>query len=94
MRFTETCRRGLARRRDNGDVDQIWRAAANIINKQSQKADKGWSSWGLNDALKLVNVDILGTGTESLSFGQILYQRSKQPTLLGTWQVVGRGRYI
>jgi hypothetical protein len=29
---------------DGGDSLQIWRAAANILNKQLQIADKGWSS--------------------------------------------------
>jgi hypothetical protein len=29
---------------DGGDGLQIWRVAANILNKQSQEIDKGWSS--------------------------------------------------
>jgi hypothetical protein len=29
---------------DGGDGLQIWRVAANILNKQSQTVDKGWSS--------------------------------------------------
>jgi hypothetical protein len=29
---------------DGGDALQFWRAAANILNKQSRTADKGWSS--------------------------------------------------
>jgi hypothetical protein len=29
---------------DGGDGLQIWRIAANILKKQSQAADKGWSS--------------------------------------------------
>jgi hypothetical protein len=29
---------------DGGDSLQIWRVAANILNKQSRTADKGWSS--------------------------------------------------
>jgi hypothetical protein len=29
---------------DGGDGLQIWRAAANILNKQSPTADMGWSS--------------------------------------------------
>jgi hypothetical protein len=29
---------------DVGDDLQIWRVAANILNKQSQAVDKGWSS--------------------------------------------------
>jgi len=33
---------------DGEDVLQIWRVAVNILNKQSQTADKGWSSRKLN----------------------------------------------
>jgi hypothetical protein len=29
---------------DEGDVQQIWKVAANILNKQSRTADKGWVS--------------------------------------------------
>jgi hypothetical protein len=29
---------------DGGDSLQIWRVAANILTKQSQTADSGWSS--------------------------------------------------
>jgi hypothetical protein len=29
---------------DEGDGHQIWRVAANVLNKQSWTADKGWSS--------------------------------------------------
>jgi hypothetical protein len=29
---------------DGGDGLQIWRVAANILNKQSRTADMGWSS--------------------------------------------------
>jgi hypothetical protein len=29
---------------DGGDGLQIWREAANILNKQSRTADKGWPS--------------------------------------------------
>jgi hypothetical protein len=29
---------------DGGNGFQIWRAAANILNKQSRTSDKGWSS--------------------------------------------------
>jgi hypothetical protein len=40
------CHHGMARPRvaDRGDGLQIWRLAANILNKQSQTADSGWSS--------------------------------------------------
>jgi hypothetical protein len=38
------CCHGMARPRvaDGGDGLQIWRVAANILNKQSRTADKGW----------------------------------------------------
>jgi hypothetical protein len=29
---------------DGGEGLQVWRVAANTLNKQSQTADKGWSS--------------------------------------------------
>jgi hypothetical protein len=29
---------------DGGNTLQVWRVAANILNKQSRTADKGWSS--------------------------------------------------
>jgi hypothetical protein len=29
---------------DGGDALQVWRVPANILNKQSRTADKGWSS--------------------------------------------------
>jgi hypothetical protein len=39
------CHYGMARPQvADGDVLQIWRVAANILNKQSRTADKGWSS--------------------------------------------------
>jgi hypothetical protein len=40
------CHHGMARPQvaDGGDELQIWRAAANILNKQSRTADKGLSS--------------------------------------------------
>jgi hypothetical protein len=44
------CHHGMARPQvaDGGDGLQIWRVAANILNKQSRKADRGGPpSWGL-----------------------------------------------
>jgi hypothetical protein len=40
------CHHDMARPQvaDGGDTLQFWRAAANIFNKQSRTADKGWSS--------------------------------------------------
>jgi hypothetical protein len=40
------CHHGMARPQiaDGGNGFEIWRVAANILNKQSRTADKGWSS--------------------------------------------------
>jgi hypothetical protein len=40
------CHHGMARPQvvDGGDSLQIWRVAANILNKQPRTADKGWAS--------------------------------------------------
>jgi hypothetical protein len=40
------CHHGMARPQvaDGGDSLQFWRVAANLLNKQSRTADKGWSS--------------------------------------------------
>jgi hypothetical protein len=40
------CHHGMARPQvaDGGDTLQLWREAANILNKQSRTADNGWSS--------------------------------------------------
>jgi hypothetical protein len=40
------CHHDMARPQvaDGGNGLQIWRVAANILNKQSRRADKGWSS--------------------------------------------------
>jgi hypothetical protein len=39
---------------DGGDDLQLWREAANILNKQSRTADKGWSSsFGLGVGLTI-----------------------------------------
>jgi hypothetical protein len=36
---------------DGGDDLQIWRVAANILNKQLQTADRGWPpAWALGGA--------------------------------------------
>jgi hypothetical protein len=41
-----SCHHGMARPQvaDGGNGLQIWRVAANILNKQSRTVDKGWSS--------------------------------------------------
>jgi hypothetical protein len=48
------CLHGMARPQVpvGGDGLQLWRIAANMINKQSRKADMGWPpGWGLVVAL-------------------------------------------
>jgi hypothetical protein len=48
------CHHGMARPQvaDGGDALQLWSEAANILNKHSRTADKGWSSsWGLGVGL-------------------------------------------
>jgi hypothetical protein len=44
--ISRSCYNGVARPEatDGGTTSNIWRVAANILNKQSRKADKGWSS--------------------------------------------------
>jgi hypothetical protein len=51
------CHHGMARPQvaDGGEGLQIWRIAANIFNKESRTADKGWPSrlgveWGANNS--------------------------------------------
>jgi hypothetical protein len=40
---------------DGGDSLQVWRVTANILNKQSRTADKGWSSsWGVGRGATLL----------------------------------------
>jgi hypothetical protein len=57
------CQQGAARPQvaDGGDGLQIWRVAANILNKQSYTVDKGWSSiFGVgraaNNSLKKISL--------------------------------------
>jgi hypothetical protein len=44
-----SCYHGMAHPQvaDGGEGLQIWRVAANVLNKQSRTADKGWSSLGV-----------------------------------------------
>jgi len=41
---TFPCHLGMARLRVADERPPIWRVAADILNKQSRTADKGWSS--------------------------------------------------
>jgi hypothetical protein len=54
-----SCHHGVARPQvtDGGDGLQIWRVAANIWNKQSRRADKGWySSLGIRRGANKVSL--------------------------------------
>jgi hypothetical protein len=56
--FKCKCGHGMARPRvaDRGDCLQIWRVAANILNKQPRTADSGWStSFGVGRGGGLTN---------------------------------------
>jgi hypothetical protein len=78
---------------DAGDGLQIWRVAANILNKQSQTTDEGWPSslgvWrGVNNSSPQ-KIILLGNVTKGLQHEQILWMNdaSKMHIRLGTWYV-------
>jgi hypothetical protein len=63
---------------DGGDGLQIWKVAANIINKQSRATDKGWASslwiWGgANNSSPEKKINLLGKFIRSLGLGRILW---------------------
>ena len=69
---------------------QIWRLAANILNKQSQAANKGWSSRyvvarGAKNSLP-VEIDTLWNFTHCLGVWQIYMQR-KIYLFYGIWHL-------
>jgi hypothetical protein len=77
------CHHGMARPRvaDRGDGLQIWRVAANILNKQSRTADSGWSSSlvGLGGGLTTLphrTQYLLRNTTHSLGTGRIIWLRT------------------
>jgi hypothetical protein len=62
---------------DGGDGHQIWRVAANILNKQSRTANRGWSSGlgvgrGTNNSLPY-KISLLPNVTKGLGSGRILW---------------------
>jgi hypothetical protein len=79
---------------DRGDGRQIWRVAANMLNKQSGTAEKDWSSnlgvehWAKNATVKnkLVTKDHKKprTWTDSL---ETRAKRKKMNMRFGTWNV-------
>ena len=78
---------------------QILRIAANILNKQSQTANRGWSSaWGLSDVLTTPlhkNLTMLRTIKKSLGTGLILrYNLSRAQGTGGVWIDQGHLRQL
>jgi hypothetical protein len=73
------CHHGMVRPRvaDRGYGLQIWRVAANILNKQSRTADSGWSSsLGVGRGLRTLPRKIhylLRITTHSLGTGRITW---------------------
>jgi hypothetical protein len=71
------CRHGMVRPRvaDGGDGLQIWRVAANVLNKQSRTAEKGWfyrlgvGRWAGNSLPK--KISLLRKRSQSLGPGRI-----------------------
>jgi hypothetical protein len=62
---------------DGGDALQIWRVAANILNKQSRTADKGWSSSlgvgrGAKKLLIVKKISLLLNVKNGLGLGRII----------------------
>jgi len=78
--FGGPCHHDMVRLRvvDGGDGLQIWRVAANILNKPSRKADKSWSFYlgfgrEANKSLPLKNISLLRNITQGLEIGQIIF---------------------
>jgi hypothetical protein len=79
---------------DGGDALDFWRAAANILNKQSRTADKGWPppAWGLCVGLtphRKINL-VTKILKRPRTWTDSLYKRPKQKkmdTRIGTWSV-------
>jgi hypothetical protein len=71
---------------------QIWRVAANILNKQSQTADKGWSSSfglgvGLQLTVKIYDVTKCFKAPETWNDSLARLRQWKQGMRFGTWNV-------
>jgi hypothetical protein len=73
------CHHGMARPQvaDGGESLQIWRVAANILNKKSRTADKGWpSSLGVGRGLATPHrkkINTLRNVTKGLGIGWMLW---------------------
>jgi hypothetical protein len=80
------CHHGMARPQvaDGGDGLQVWRVAANILNKQSRKVEKGGPpAWGLGVGLANL-LSLLRKITRSLASRKIYGCKTTRP--------YGRGR--
>jgi hypothetical protein len=74
-----------------GDSLQIWRVTANILNKQSRKADKGWSS-SLGVELRVTSPHrkmqlVMKYYTEALADCLERPRKRKMDMRFGTWNV-------
>jgi len=59
---------------DEEDGLQIWKVVANILNKQSRAADKGWSSsLGVGRGVIAVKISLLRIVTQGIRIGRILW---------------------
>jgi hypothetical protein len=68
---------------DGGDALQLWREAANIFNKKSRTADKGWSSsLGVErGALTVKNNLVTKTFTKPRTWTDSLDKRPKRKNM-------------
>jgi hypothetical protein len=86
------CHHGMERPQvaDGGDALQLWREAANILNKQSRTADKGWSSSlgverGANNSPS--KISMLRKHSQSLGPGRIPWM-NEPPGSVKCWEVL------
>jgi hypothetical protein len=90
------CHHGMARPQvaDGGNTLQVWRVAANILNKNSRTADKGWpSSLGVgrganNSSVK--NHLVTKPNMKPRNWTDSLDKRPKQKKMdmrFGTWNI-------
>jgi hypothetical protein len=95
------CQHGMARPQvaDGGEGLQIWMVAANILNKQSRTADKGWPSSlgvgrGANNSPQYKNKPVTKCykGKWSVLFAQYCYgDQSKEDEMGGACGAHGGG---
>jgi hypothetical protein len=75
---------------DEGDTLQVWRVAANILNKQSRTADKGWSSSVGLTTPQHKNMLVTRDHTKPQTWTDSLDKRPRRKKIdmrFGTWNV-------